>query len=83
MNDPTEMVRREMVETINREPGSRIFLEHKYGQVWSTEELTSDFSVIGFLAPFVLVKRRGDNQEGSLEFQANPRFYFNFVSSGK
>jgi hypothetical protein len=34
--------------------------------------------VVGFLAPFVHVRRRVDQEEGSLEFQHQPRFYFNF-----
>jgi hypothetical protein len=46
--------------------------------VWNTEELTEEFEVIGFMAPYVIVRRRTDDKKGSLEFQHQPRFYFNF-----
>lgn len=80
MHDPTEPIRRKLVAEINANPGSREELETKHRQVWDTEELRSDFEVLGFMAPFVIVKRRRDGAKGSLEFQANPRFYFNFVA---
>ncbi len=78
MSDPTESARRERLAEINAEPGSREALEAQYGQVWSTDELSRDFTVIGFLAPFIVVLRKSDNVRGSLEFQHNPRLYFNF-----
>lgn len=76
--DPTEAIRRELAETINATPGSREALEAVYGQVWDTEELTRDFAVEGFGAPFVVVTRRADGARGSLEFQHRPRFYYSF-----
>lgn len=79
MPDPTEPIRRQRLAEINAEPGSREALEAEYGQVWNTEELSSDFEVQGFMAPFVVVKRRANGVKGSLEFQHDPRFYFNFV----
>ncbi len=78
MSDPTEPIRRERLVEINAEPGSREALEAKYGQVWNTEELGRDFTVVGFMAPLVVVRRKADGVRGSLEFQHNPRFYFNF-----
>ena len=78
MSDPTEPIRRERLVEINAEPGSRAALEAKYGQVWSTEELGRDFTVLGFMAPLVVVRRRADGVRGSLEFQHHPRLYFNF-----
>jgi hypothetical protein len=78
MSDPTEPIRRERLVEINAEPGSREALQAKYGIVWSTEELSRDFEVIGFLAPYVVVRRKADGVRGLLEFQHNPRFYFNF-----
>jgi hypothetical protein len=68
-----------MVNEINSDPGSREALEKEYGQVWDTDELGRDFEVRGFSAPFVVVKRKSDGVVGSLEFQARPRFYFNFA----
>ena len=76
--DATEHARRERLEEINSEPGSRPALEAKHGQVWDTNELQRDFRVVGFLAPFVHVRRKDNNEEGSMEFQHDPRFYFNF-----
>jgi hypothetical protein len=34
--------------------------------------------VVGFTAPYVVVRRRSDGKKGSLEFQHDPRFYFGF-----
>jgi len=81
MSDPTESIRRDRLVEINSEPGGREGLEAQYGQVWDTEQLSQNFEVIGFLAPFTVVKRKSDGKKGSLEFQHNPRFYFNFVPS--
>jgi hypothetical protein len=80
MSDPTEAARRQRLAEINAEPGSREALEAHHGQVWDTEELARDFIVTGFMAPLVGVRRKADGVQGSLEFQHQPRFYFNFVS---
>jgi hypothetical protein len=40
--------------------------------------LREDFDVIGFAAPLIVVRRKTDGKRGSLFFQHNPRFYFNF-----
>jgi hypothetical protein len=82
MSDPTEAVRRERLVEINAEPGSRAALEARYGKVWDTDELAEEFEVIGFMAPVVVVWRIGDGKKGSLEFQHDPRFYFNFQPHG-
>lgn len=76
--DNVEVMRLERLETINADPGTREALELAYNQVWDTSELTRDFIVIGFAAPFVSVRRKQDSRLGSLEFQHHPRFYFNF-----
>ncbi len=78
MTDETEDIRRQMIAEINAAPGSREYLEAKHGQVWTTSELSEDFDVIGFAAPLVVVRRKSDGQNGSLMFQASPRFYFGF-----
>ena len=78
MSDPTEAIRRQEVAEINAAPGSREALAAKHGQVWSTQELGTDFEVLGFMAPYVIVRRRSDGAKGSLQFQHDPRFYFNF-----
>jgi hypothetical protein len=82
--DETEQIRRKMVHDINSKVQSddkdleRKRLEEQYGKVWSTSQIQDDFLVIGFAAPFVVVKRISDGKKGTLEFQHSPRFYFNF-----
>ena len=83
--DETENLRRSRLVVINRAVESpdadaeRKRLEAQYGQVWDAAQLAEDFEVLGFLAPYVVVKRRSDGRKGSFEFQHLPRFYFNFV----
>ena len=76
--DPTEDARKDMVEEINCIVGDREILEKTHGKVWDTKELQLDFNVQGFLAPFVSVTRKADGKKGTLTFQHNPRFYFDF-----
>jgi hypothetical protein len=83
MTDPTESIRRQRLAEINAVPGSRQALEAQYGKVWDTQQLAEDFEIVGFLAPLVVVRRRVDGMKGSLEFQHEPRLYFNFVPDTK
>lgn len=83
MNDETEQIRRQMIQQINtglteNKDARRAELESVYGKVWDTTQLSQDFSVIGFLAPFVVVREKATGKEGSLEFCHSPRFYFGF-----
>ncbi|HLN28595.1 MAG TPA: hypothetical protein VK395_12705 [Gemmataceae bacterium] len=80
MNDPTEPLRRERLADINAKPGTREALEAQHGRVWDTTQLAENFEVVGFMAPYVVVHRKADGVKGSLEFQHQPRFYFNFVA---
>ena len=83
--DETEAIRRKRLAAINCAVESqdatteRERLEARYGRVWDTAQLSEDFEVLGFMAPFVVVNRKSDRLKGSLEFQHSPRFYFNFV----
>jgi hypothetical protein len=79
MSDETEALRRQRLVEINAEPGSREALEARHGQVWDTRQLAEQYEVIGFLAPFVVVRRKADGVKGSLEFQHHPRLFFNFA----
>jgi hypothetical protein len=83
MTDPTEGIRRVMVAAINSSPTGREVLkevlEKEHGQVWDTDELGRDFEVQGFMAPFVVVKRKSDGARGSLMFQHHPRLYWGFT----
>ena len=78
MPDTTEQARRQRLAEINADPGSREAIEAQHGQVWDTRQLSTDFDVLGFMAPLVVVRRKSDGRKGSLEFQHDPRFYFNF-----
>lgn len=78
MSDPIENIRREMVKEINSKESEREAMEREHGQVWNTKELQEDFSVMGFMAPFVVVTRKSDGKSGSMMFQHSPRYYFGF-----
>lgn len=72
MSDPTEGIRREMINTGQPQ---RDLADDKDRQ-WTTSEMTEEFDVLGFAAPFVVVRRKADGKKGSLEFTHNPRVYF-------
>jgi hypothetical protein len=76
--DPTEETRRALVTHINAQAAERADLEIQYGQVWNAAEFAADFEVLEFLAPFAVVKRKSDQQLGSVLFQHWPRYYFAF-----
>jgi hypothetical protein len=78
MHDPTEAARPQRLKEINDEPKDKEALQTIHGQVWTTAELAKDFTIIGFAAPLIVVQRKIDGVKGSLEFQHQPRFYFNF-----
>ena len=71
--DPTEAIRREMLET--GEPYRDLA---RAEERWDTDQVRELFEVHSFLAPFVLVTRKQDGVRGTLEFTHNPRWYFNF-----
>jgi len=54
-------------------------LESQFGEVWTTEQARELFEFVGFIAPHAVVRRKRDNQLGSVEFTHMPRFYFDFV----
>ena len=78
MQDPTEQMRRKLVALLNSAPGSREILEQDHGTVWDTDQMTQEFQVIKFMAPFCMVRRLSDNAMGTLMFQHSPRLYFSF-----
>ena len=85
MVDETEGVRRFLVGVINstldEDEQTRLNqLVKDFGadNVWDTEGVSRDFEIIGFMAPFVVVRREADNVKGSLTFCHDPRFYFDF-----
>jgi hypothetical protein len=78
MIDETADIRKLMIAQINAASGSRKYLEAQHGQVWDTSQVSEDFTVIGFMAPLVVVRRKSDGVKGSSMFQHHPRFYFGF-----
>jgi hypothetical protein len=62
------------------EEQTREIIEAKYGRAWDTKQLQEDYSVRGFLAPFVSVTRKSDGVKGILQFTHMPRFYFDFTA---
>lgn len=78
MKDKTENIRKLHAEISNSFPLEKAELEKHFGKVWDTKELSSDFHVIGFMAPYIVVERKSDKKKGSLEFQHSPRLYWNF-----
>ena len=75
--DATEAARRRRLAELDAGDG-RPELERRHGTVWDSAELANAFEVVGFMAPFVVARRKADGRLGSLEFQHSPRFYFNW-----
>jgi hypothetical protein len=81
--DAEDLRRQALVETnqavASDDPvAERARLSAAHGRVWDTAELTADFAVEGFLAPFVVARRLADDMLGTLRFQHWPRFYFSW-----
>jgi len=76
-----EFARRLLVRATNDREYSREQLERIHTFVWNTNELTRDFAVHSFAAPFVMVTRNSDGAKGSLMFQNRPKLYFAFAVS--
>ena len=78
MKDQTEQPRRSRIVELNAGNPTLIDLEQRHGRLYTTEDLQRDFTVTGFLAPFVEVVRKSDDVRGTMEFIHSPRVYFNF-----
>jgi hypothetical protein len=78
MTGTTESTRRAVLAT--GQPAADLAADE--GRRRTTDELRAEFEVIGFAAPFVVVRRRSDGQLGMLEFTHHPRVYFAFVPDG-
>jgi hypothetical protein len=74
MNDPTEGLRRHMLETGQPHKDAA-----EAERTLTTDEFIAEYEAIGFLAPFVICRRRSDGVKGSMEFTHSPRKYFNFT----
>lgn len=82
--DPTESIRRARVVELNQgltqDEKTRLeALQAQYGQVWNLAQLREEYEIIGFMAPYVVVRELATGKKGSMEFTHMPRFYFNYV----
>lgn len=75
MQNEVENARRELVNEVNQD-AERTKLEEKYGEVLTTDQMQEQFTVEGFLAPFVVCRRKSDGKRGTLMFSHSPRYYF-------
>lgn len=48
---------------------------------WDTAQMQVEFEPIGFAAPYIVVRRRSDGVKGTLQFNHDPRVYFDFQPS--
>lgn len=76
-NELAEILRLQRLHELSR-TRSRSELETLYRRVWDGQQLRTEFTVVGFLAPYAVVRRKADGILGSVEFQAHPRYYFNW-----
>jgi hypothetical protein len=78
MNDQTETIRRAMIA--NGQPADDFAVA---ANSWTTDEFRAEFEITGFMAPFVVARRRSDGKIGSAEFTHSPRVYFNWEEHKK
>lgn len=71
--DVTETARRQMIDAGVPEAECA-----KAEKRYTTAELQAEFTVLGFMAPLVVVSRKSDNKRGTMMFTHDPRFYYNF-----
>lgn len=65
-------------ELMDRHPRTREELLAIAQPVYDQDQLRERFEILGFRAPFVVVRERGSGRQGSMIFQNHPRFYFSF-----
>jgi len=68
-----DMIRQLLAEEVNSDP---TITPENLEESWTTEQVREQFEVIGFMAPFVVVRRKSDGVMGSLMFKHSPRVYF-------
>jgi hypothetical protein len=77
-HDPTENIRRIQQVVSNSLTDAEIPEE-----TWDTDALQRDFVVLGFMAPYVVVRRKSDDKKGSLQFRHHPRVYFGWKEDSR
>lgn len=51
-------------------------IQEEGGECWSTEEVTQEFDILGFMAPFCTAVRMETGKKGTLAFVHRPRIYY-------
>ena len=51
-------------------------IQEEGGECWTTEEVTDEFEILGFLAPFCTAIRKATKEKGILAFVHRPRIYY-------
>lgn len=74
--DETEATRRAMIQgTLDQ----LVVAASRGEQVWDTDEFRLDFELLGFMAPFVVVRRKSHGVRGTLQFTHDPRWHFGWL----
>lgn len=76
--DPTEVIRKEIETVLDTNTTMVVAVAEANGGAMTTAEMTALYDVLGFLSPFVVVRRKSDGKKGSLMFTHDPRRYFSF-----
>ena len=69
--------KQEMLDEIEATHGMKLSLTNS----WTTEEVTRDFEITGFLAPFCTAVDRETETKGTLMFIHRPRIYYSWQES--
>lgn len=59
-------------------PRTRADLEQEFSNVWNTQELAHEFVITSIIGNTVIVRRKVDDQVGTLHFQNDPALYYGF-----
>jgi hypothetical protein len=51
-------------------------IQEEGGECWTTEEVTVEFDILGFMAPFCTAVRVATGEKGTLAFVHRPRIYY-------
>ncbi len=78
MSTPTDNLTPAQIEILRLGELVRVNSTPPPADKMTTEEMQALYTVIGFAAPYVVVRRKSDNVKGTLQFTHSPRFYFGF-----
>ncbi len=53
-------------------------IQEEGGECWTTEEVTQEFEILGFMAPFCAAVRISTGEKGALAFVHRPRIYYDW-----